>query len=40
MNVAPRKVAGVGRPNWYQGVQLAAAYLVIALMFYLIPADG
>jgi hypothetical protein len=40
VNVAPRKVAGVGRPNGYQGVQLVAAYPIIALMFCFIPADG
>jgi Ca2+:H+ antiporter len=33
-------VAGDGRSNWYKGVQLIAVYLIIALMFYLIPATG
>lgn len=31
-------VAGDGRSNWYKGVQLIAVYLIIALMFYFIPA--
>jgi len=31
-------VAGDGRSNWYKGVQLIAMYLIIALMFYFIPA--
>jgi Ca2+:H+ antiporter len=31
-------VAGTGRSNWYKGVQLIAVYLIIALMFYFIPA--
>jgi Ca2+:H+ antiporter len=31
-------VAGDGRANWYRGVQLITVYLVIALMFYFIPA--
>jgi Ca2+:H+ antiporter len=31
-------VAGDGRANWYKGVQLIAVYLIIALMFYFIPA--
>jgi Ca2+:H+ antiporter len=31
-------VAGDGRANWYRGVQLVAVYLIIALMFYFIPA--
>jgi Ca2+:H+ antiporter len=31
-------VAGDGRSNWYKGVQLIAVYLIIALMFYVIPA--
>ena len=31
-------VAGDGRSNWFKGVQLIAVYLVIALMFYFIPA--
>jgi Ca2+:H+ antiporter len=31
-------VAGDGRSNWYRGVQLITVYLVIALMFYFIPA--
>jgi Ca2+:H+ antiporter len=33
-------VAGDGRSNWYKGVQLIAVYLIIALMFYLMPAAG
>jgi Ca2+:H+ antiporter len=32
-------VAGDGRSNWYKGVQLIAVYLIIALMFYFIPAE-
>ena len=31
-------VAGDGRSHWYKGVQLIAVYLIIALMFYFIPA--
>ena len=31
-------VAGDGRSNWFKGVQLIAVYLVIALMFYFLPA--
>jgi Ca2+:H+ antiporter len=31
-------VAGDGRANWFKGVQLVAVYLIIALMFYFIPA--
>ena len=30
-------VAGDGRSNWSQGVQLVTVYLIIALMFYFIP---
>ncbi|HEX5094253.1 MAG TPA: calcium/proton exchanger [Burkholderiales bacterium] len=30
-------VAGDGRSNWYKGVQLIAVYLIIALMFYVLP---
>ena len=30
-------VAGDGRSNWYKGVQLITVYVVIALMFYLLP---
>ncbi|HYX63362.1 MAG TPA: calcium/proton exchanger [Burkholderiales bacterium] len=33
-------VAGDGRSNWYKGVQLVAVYLIIALMFYFIPAGN
>ena len=33
-------VCGDGRSNWYKGVQLITIYLVIALMFYFIPATG
>ena len=32
-------VAGDGRANWFKGVQLVAFYLILAAMFYLIPAD-
>ncbi len=32
-------VAGDGRANWYKGVQLVAFYLILATMFYLIPAE-
>ena len=31
-------VAGDGRSNWYKGVQLITVYVIIALMFYLLPA--
>ena len=30
-------VARDGRSNWYKGVQLITVYVVIALMFYLLP---
>jgi Ca2+:H+ antiporter len=30
-------VAGNGRANWFKGVQLVTVYLIIALMFYLLP---
>jgi Ca2+:H+ antiporter len=33
-------VAGDGRSNWYRGVQLITVYLIIALMFYFMPATG
>ena len=32
-------VAGDGRSNWFKGVQLVAFYLILAAMFYLIPAE-
>ena len=32
-------VAADGRSNWYKGVQLVAFYLILASMFYLIPAE-
>ena len=31
-------VTGDGRSNWFKGVQLIAVYLIIALMFYFLPA--
>jgi Ca2+:H+ antiporter len=31
-------VAGDGRSHWFKGVQLVAFYLILAAMFYLIPA--
>ena len=31
-------VVGDGRSNWFKGAQLIAVYVIIALMFYLIPA--
>ena len=30
-------VAGDGRSNWFKGVQLVTVYVMIALMFYLLP---
>ena len=30
-------IAGDGRSNWYKGVQLLTVYILIALMFYLLP---
>jgi Ca2+:H+ antiporter len=33
------QVAGTGRSNWYKGVQLIAFYLILAAMFFLIPAE-
>lgn len=32
-------IAGDGRSNWYKGVQLIIVYLIIAIMFYFIPAS-
>ena len=32
-------IAADGRSNWYKGVQLVAFYLILATMFYLIPAE-
>ena len=32
-------VAADGRSNWYKGVQLIAFYLILATMFYLVPAE-
>lgn len=31
-------VAGDGRSNWYKGIQLLMVYLIIAMMFYFVPA--
>lgn len=31
-------VAGDGRSNWFKGVQLITVYVIIALMYYLLPA--
>jgi Ca2+:H+ antiporter len=31
-------IAGDGRSNWFKGAQLVAVYVIIALMFYFIPA--
>jgi hypothetical protein len=33
-------VCGDGQSNWYKSVQLITAYVIIALMFYFIPATG
>ena len=33
-------VAGDGRSNWYKGVQLITVYVLIALIFYLLPEMG
>jgi Ca2+:H+ antiporter len=33
-------VAGDGRTNWFKGVQLIAFYLILAAIFYLIPAGA
>ncbi|HSF04808.1 MAG TPA: hypothetical protein VLG10_03380 [Methylomirabilota bacterium] len=32
-------IAGDGRANWYKGMQLLAFYLILAAMFYPIPAE-
>jgi Ca2+:H+ antiporter len=32
-------VAGDGRSHWFKGVQLLAFYLILAAMFYLVPAE-
>ena len=31
-------VCGDGRTNWFKGVQLITVYLIIAMMFYFMPA--
>lgn len=31
-------ISGDGRSNWYKGVQLVIVYLIIAMMFYFVPA--
>ena len=33
-------IAGDGRANWFKGVQLVGFYLILAAMFYLLPASG
>jgi len=33
-------VCGDGQSNWYKGVQLVTIYVVMALMFFLIPQLG
>jgi len=33
-------VAGDGRSNWYKGVQLVLVYLMIAMLFYFLPAGA
>ena len=33
-------VAGDGRSNWYKGVQLVLVYLMIAILFYFLPAGA
>lgn len=33
-------VCGDGQSNWFKGVQLITVYLIVALMFYLMPAAG
>ena len=33
-------IAGDGRANWFKGVQLVGFYLILAAMFYLLPAVG
>jgi Ca2+:H+ antiporter len=30
-------IAGDGRSNWYKGVQLITLYILIALLFFLLP---
>ncbi|HXF15285.1 MAG TPA: hypothetical protein VN517_19205 [Terriglobales bacterium] len=32
------QIAGDGDSNWFEGVQLLAVYLMLAAMFFLIPA--
>ena len=32
-------IGGDGKSNWYKGVQLITLYILIAIMFYVIP-DG
>jgi Ca2+:H+ antiporter len=32
-------VAGDGRSNWYKGIQLILVYIMIAILFYFLPAN-
>ena len=32
-------VCGDGQSNWYKGVQLVTAYVIMALMFYFMPEE-
>ena len=32
------RVCGDGRSNWFKGAQLITVYVIIALMFYFMPA--
>jgi Ca2+/H+ antiporter len=34
------KVCGDGQANWFKGVQLITVYVIVALMFYLMPATA
>jgi Ca2+:H+ antiporter len=32
-------VCGDGESNWFKGIQLVTVYVIIALMFYFLPAS-
>lgn len=34
------QIAGDGESNWFEGVQLLAVYIMLAVMFYYLPANG
>jgi Ca2+:H+ antiporter len=34
------QIAGDGESNWLEGVQLIAVYLILAIVFYFLPASS